>query len=247
VAAGLAGKLLPGPAGAWADNALAQDLGRAVARRAGDADGEAHAAFGLAVGYARSGRLASAVPLFEEALRMFGAIGDRVSQARVHSSLTWIAEDTDRLTDALGHATVALELYQAAGHAASGMALNDVGFCHARQGDYDNALLYCERGLLMARDSGERNWEAATLDSLGFVQDGLGQHDRAVACYEQSAAIYRDLGDRFNEADTLVSLGDAERRAGRATAARAGWAAALAIFDEIGHPDGEQVRVGLAG
>lgn len=107
--------------------------------------------------------------------------------------------------------------------------------------------MYCERGLLLARDSGERNWEAATLDSLGFVHDGLGQHDRAVACYEQSAAIYRDLGDRFNEADTLVSLGDAERRAGRAVAGRARWAAAVAIFDEIGHPDGEQVRARLAG
>ena len=108
---------------------------------------------------------------------------------------------------------------------AEGMVLNDLGFCHARLGNFQQALGYCERGLAISTEVGERNWEAATLDSLGFIHDGLGDHGRAVACYEQAAAIYRELGDRFNEADTLVSLGDIEARAGASRRPRArAWA-----------------------
>jgi tetratricopeptide (TPR) repeat protein len=114
-------------------------------------------------------------------------------------------------------------------------------------GNFREALDYCERGLAICREVGERNWEAATLDSLGLIHDGLGDRDRAVACYEQAAAIYRDLGDRYNEADTLMSLGDVLARAGGAVAARGRWTQALRMLDEIGHPDGDQARARLEG
>jgi DNA-binding SARP family transcriptional activator/tetratricopeptide (TPR) repeat protein len=233
--------------GAWADHALVQEIARHAARQAGDVSGQAHAAHALALGYARSGRFAAAEPLFAEAMALFESAGDRIGQAGVHSILTWIAEHHDRLADALGHATRALELYQAAGRGAVATALNDVGFCHARLGHYEQARQYCQRGLDLARASGERNCAAAALDSLGLVHDGLGQHGLAVACYQQAADCYRDLGDRFNEADTLVSLGDSEQRAGQLAAARTRWAAALVILDEIGHPDAGRVRSRLAG
>ena len=114
-------------------------------------------------------------------------------------------------------------------------------------GNFREALSYCERGLAICREVGERNWEAAALDSLGLIHDGLGDRDRAVECYEQAAAIYRDLGDRFNEADTLMSLGDVLARAAETAVARARWAQALRIFDEIGHPDGDEARARLEG
>jgi tetratricopeptide (TPR) repeat protein len=233
--------------GAWAEHALVQEIARHAARQAGDVSGQAHAAHALALGYARSGRFAAADPLFAEAMALFESAGDRIGQAGVHSILTWIAEHHDRLADALGHATRALELYEAAGRGAVATALNDVGFCHARLGHYEQARQFCQRGLDLARASGERNCAAAALDSLGLVHDGLGQHGLAVACYQQAADCYRDLGDRFNEADTLVSLGDSEQRAGQLAAARTRWAGALVILDEIGHPDAGRVRSRLAG
>ncbi len=233
--------------GSWPDNTLVQQAALAAVRRSGDVSGEAHAIHGLALGYARSGRFRDAVPEFNNALRLFASIGDRVSQARVHSSLTWIAEHEDRLNDALEHAGQALEFFRAAGHPGQAMFLNDVGFCHARLGNFSEALAYCEQGLAAVREVGERNWEAATLDSLGYIHDGLGNNQQAIDSYEQSIGIYHDLSDRFNEADTRVSLGDSYLRAGDPELARQAWSDALLIFDEIDHPDGDNVRAKLIG
>jgi DNA-binding SARP family transcriptional activator/tetratricopeptide (TPR) repeat protein len=234
--------------GAWADNALAQQAALAAAIRAGEVSGEGHAVHGLALGYARSGRFGDAVPYFERALSLFDSVSDQVSQARIHNSLTWIAEHEERLADALEHAAQALKLYRAAGHRpGQAVILNDIGFCHARLGDFQPALAYCEQGLAAVREVGDRNGEAAALDSLGYIHHGLGDPERAVACYEQAIGIYRELADRFNEADTLVSLGDLRFRAGDTGAARRTWANALAIFDEIGHPGGDEVRAKLDG
>ena len=233
--------------GAWEDNALAQQA-LAAAIRAGEVSGEAHAVHGLVLGYARSGRFGDAVPYFERALGLFDSVSDQVSQARIHNSLTWIAEHEERLADALEHAARALTLYRAAGHRpGQAVILNDIGFCHARLGDFQPALAYCEQGLAAVREVGDRNGEAAALDSLGYIHDGLGDPERAVACYEQAIGIYQELADRFNEADTPVSLGDLRFRAGDTGAARRTWANALAIFGEIGHPGADEVRARLDG
>ena len=207
--------------------------------------GEAHAVHGLALGYARSGRFGDAYPCFHDALALFGRVGDQVSQGRIHSSLTWLAEREERLTDALDHARQAFDLLGAAGHAGQAMILNDIGYCHARLGQYQQALSYCERALAAIREVGERHWEAATWDSLGLIHHGLGNRQRAIACYQRSVDLWRELADRFNEADTLDSLGDVQRSAGDDEAASRTWARALCIFEEIGHPDRDRIRAKL--
>lgn len=53
----------------------AQGIALEAARRAGDPAGEAYALYGLAVGYAWSGRTGEAGPLFGQALRRFESIG----------------------------------------------------------------------------------------------------------------------------------------------------------------------------
>jgi hypothetical protein len=105
---------------------LAQHAGLAAARRTHDVAVEAHALHGLALGYARSGRFGDAYPCFHQALALFGRVGDRVSQARIHSSLTWLAEREQRLTDALDHGRQAFDLLGAAGHAGQAMILDEI-------------------------------------------------------------------------------------------------------------------------
>jgi DNA-binding SARP family transcriptional activator/tetratricopeptide (TPR) repeat protein len=232
--------------GSWTDHALAQRAGRDAAAQLGDASGEAHARHALALGYARSGRFGPAFPLFLDALRRFEKIGDLVSQARIQDSLAWLSEREQRPADALRHARESFDLFSAAEHRpGQAMALNDIGYCQALLGHYDEAIACCERALAAIREVGEPHWEAATWDSLGYIHHQLGGYDQAIACYERSVSLWRDLADRFNEADTLDQLGNVHRSAGDLGAARRTWARALRIFREIDHPDGDQVRAKL--
>jgi DNA-binding SARP family transcriptional activator/tetratricopeptide (TPR) repeat protein len=232
--------------GSWDDHARIQHAALSAARRSGDGAGEAHAVHSLALGYAFSGRFDAAAPQFRQALRLFARVDDAFGQARIHNSLTWLAERDQRPAEALGHARQASELYRAEGHlAGQAMAANDIGFLYAQLGDYDQAIEHCERALASIQELGESGWEAATWDSLGFIHQRLGDYPRSVACYERSAQLYRDAGDRFNEADTLDHLGDCQLTSGDADGARATWRRALRIYEGIGHPDGDLVRAKL--
>jgi tetratricopeptide (TPR) repeat protein len=229
--------------GCWEEQARACQAALDAARRAGDVAGEAHALLLLALGDARSGRR-DASPAFRESLRLLDAVGGyHRSQATGHSSLIWIAEQQERYGDMLDHAVRALELSRAAGdQTLEIMSLNDVGYSHARLGNYGPAIAYCGQALAGSRAAGERNWESAAWDSLGYIHHKLGDHHRAVTCYERSLDLCRELADRYNEAGTLDRLGDVHHSAGDVRAARWAWTQALRTLDELGHPDGDRVR-----
>jgi tetratricopeptide (TPR) repeat protein len=229
--------------GCWDDHTRACRASLDAARRGGDVAGEAHALLLLALGDARSGRR-DATPAFGESLRLFETVdGYHRSQVTAHSSLIWIAEQQERYGDMLGHAARALRLSRAAGDETMEiMSLNDVGYSHARLGNFGQAIAYCGQALAGSRAAGELNWESAAWDSLGYIHHKLGDHRRAVTCYERSLDLCRELADRYNEAGTLDRLGDVHHSVGDLRAARWAWAQALRTLDELGHPDGDRVR-----
>ena len=232
--------------GRWSDQAMVWNAGLAAARRAGDTAGQAHALHGLAIGYARAGRLREASPLFLDALQRFETIGDQVSQATIHNGLSVLAERQQRPADMLSHSLRALDLYRAADHWAGQVWVrNNIGYSHALLGNYQQAISYCQRALAGLQELGERCWEAATWHSLGYIRHQLGHHQQAVSCYQRSLDICQELADRYNEADTLDHLGNVHYSAGDTDAARRTWTLALHIFDEIGHPDRDRVRAKL--
>jgi DNA-binding SARP family transcriptional activator/Flp pilus assembly protein TadD len=233
--------------GCWHDQTLAQTAGLDAARRLNCREAEAHALYGLALGYARSGRLHDAQPRFERALKLFGALGDCANEASVHLRLGWLSARRNRPAVALSHVLRALDLFRAAGnHAVRGRVLSDIGWCHAQLGNYHQALTYGEQALAAIQEVGERNWEAGTWDSLGLAHRGLGNVEQATMCYRRALDMYRQLGDRYNEAGTLASLGEAYNAGRDVDAARRTWRAALDIFDELNHPDADPVRAKLA-
>jgi tetratricopeptide (TPR) repeat protein len=231
--------------GLWSDHAVACQSGLDAARGAGDTAGEAHCLLLLGLGYARSGRHPEAVPLLHEALRLLAEVdGHGRTRVYAHSSLTWIAELEGRRTDMLTHAERALELSWAAGDRSMEiMSLGDVGYCHAKLGNYSQAIRYCGQALARSKAAGERAYESASWDSLGYIYHKLGDHRRSVTCYERSLGLAREVADRFNEAGILDRLGDVHASAGDHDAARWAWMQSLRTFDEIDHPEGDRVRV----
>jgi DNA-binding SARP family transcriptional activator/tetratricopeptide (TPR) repeat protein len=238
--------------GLWHEQATACQAAMDAARLAGDVTGEARALQRMAVGYAKAGRFAQCQPLFEEALPLLEALGDRDSQAHVHRALSWVAERQQRPAEALHHAQRCYDLYRTADHPADqamamamAMALQNIGHVHAVLGNYGEAIAYCERALATMREIGERGGEGAVWDSLGYIHHHRGDFRQAIAYYERGLSFSREFADRFNEADTLNSIGDVHLSAGDPAAAREAWSQALRILDEIDHPDRDQVRAKL--
>jgi tetratricopeptide (TPR) repeat protein len=85
--------------------------------------------------------------------------------------------------------------------------LNMVANCHLRLGDYRQAIDLHTQALAIARDTGNRQGEAADLGNLGLCHYSLGDYRQAIDLNTQALAIARDIGDRQGEGVWLGNLG----------------------------------------
>jgi DNA-binding SARP family transcriptional activator/tetratricopeptide (TPR) repeat protein len=232
--------------GHWHDISTAHSAALTACRRNGNIVAQAHALYGLASGYARSGRFDEAFPHFIDARDLFEQTGEFVNRARIYSCLAWLAERRGDPADGLQLSLRELDLYRAAGNrTGEAEAFGDIGWCYALLGEYDNAIASCRRALAMQQELGHPESETATWDSLGFIYQQTGDHEQAIICYERAIDLCRELSDRYNEAGALNGLGDTYDKAGDPAAAERSWREALTILESIDHPDADDVRAKL--
>jgi len=233
--------------GHWHDWAAACCAAVAAADRLADPAIQAWAHRTLARSYTRLGRFDDADTQLRDALRLYHQSADQAGQADTHYYLVILWLRRNRLKCALDHALQSLDLSRAAGHQhRQALALNAVGFCQARLGNYVSSLTSCEQALVLHQELSDRHGEAHTWDSLGYAHHHLGHHIQAIDCYQNALTMVRHLGDRYQEADTLGNFGDTHLAMGRPHAAHGAWQQALTILDELNHPEAEQVRAKLA-
>jgi tetratricopeptide (TPR) repeat protein len=216
-----------------------------AATRLGDIPGQAISRRRLAHAHGMLGEHEQAEAHLMQSLSLYRQAGDRVGEARVHGSLSWVKakQGPGHLAESLRHDEQALHLLRAAGHRhVQAAMLNNIGYSWARLGDYEQALAFCRQALDLARELGDRQAEAHTWDSLGYAHHHLGHYAKAARCYQQAIVLYVDLGDRHGQAETLTHLGDMRRAASGPEAATSTWRQALDILDALHHPDAGQVR-----
>ena len=232
--------------GLWEDQSASCNAGLDAAVCASDPEGQAHALLGLALGRARSGRFADAAPLFEDVAALLRGNG-RPSAADDHPQCARVdlRAGPPLRRDARARAVRPRPVLCGGRPARPGDRVNDIGYCHAVAGNYEQALSYCQRALAASREVGERAWESAAWDSLGLVQHKLGNYRQAIMCYERAADLARTLSDAFNETVSLVAMGDVYESMGDVAGARRVWRRALRMLDAISHPDAAAVRAKL--
>jgi len=71
----------------------------------------------------------------------------------------------------------------------------------------EQALQTLQKALLLTTDTGERWWEAVTLNNIGRVYQKQGQYSQALKSYEQALFINRELNDRVQLGKTYSNIG----------------------------------------
>ena len=227
-----------------------------AARDQADRQGEAHAHEGIGRAYPFLGRYREAHTHLQQALALFGEVGDQAGQADTLIDLGWVLQYQGRPADALPHARQALAVCRAAGDRhGQARALNNIGWSHGLIGDHHQSLSCCEEALVLFQELGDRRGEAYALHRLGYAHHHVGHYQRAITCYQQSLELHDELGDRYHEARVLDHLGDTHHAVGDPAAARAAWKHALDILGHLGHilipgpgsgyPDADRIRAKL--
>jgi tetratricopeptide (TPR) repeat protein len=121
----------------------------------------------------------------------------------------------------------------------SGSSKTNLGNSYYLLGRFTEAIDLLEQALAIARETGDREGEAADLGNLGNCYADLGQIPRAIELCEQALAIARETGDRQGEAADLGNLGNSYADLGQIPRAIDLYEQALAIDRETGDRVGE--------
>jgi tetratricopeptide (TPR) repeat protein/transcriptional regulator with XRE-family HTH domain len=229
--------------GHWPDWVTAHTAALAAAERSNDLAGQAVTGHHLARAHIRLRHFDEAHVHLQQALDLYGQLGDHAGQARVHGNFSFIADRQAQYEETIDHLQQSLALLRTTGdEAGQGAALSNLGWSYAHLGDHEQALDYCRQALALQQRINDHPGEAYSWDSIGYIHHQLGQYDEATDCYQHALRLWRDAGDRYCESETLTHLGDLQQGAGDPTAARATWQQALAILDDLDHPEAERVR-----
>ena len=113
------------------------------------------------------------------------------------------------------------------------------GYGKYSRSQFAEAKVAYEASLSLARESGDREAEAAALGSLGNVDRSLGDYPKARERLEQVLALFRELGDRAGEAKALGNIGLVYSSLGDHLKAREHQQKHLAIAQELGDREDE--------
>ena len=106
------------------------------------------------------------------------------------------------------------------------IALSSAGLFCSFAGEYDEATVYLEKSLAIARELSDREQIIATLESLGFAELGLGCLEAARGHAEEALALARETGDQRKLASALNAVAQMRRADGDV-------AAAEPLYDEV--------------
>lgn len=105
--------------------------------------------------------------------------------------------------------------------------------------DFDRAREEAELGLRLAREAGDRKWEATCYHTLGVVDFRRGDQKRCAERWREALDRRREIGDRRGQASTLMALSLVLPAIGEGEKVLETMEAALEIWRELGERSGE--------
>jgi DNA-binding SARP family transcriptional activator/tetratricopeptide (TPR) repeat protein len=192
----------------------------AVLRGTENDEGLAHVLLRLSGARWRSGALAEARALAEEALPLWESLGEVRGEADTLVAIAMSARNLGDLPAAAARFATALERYaQIDDERGQANTLDSLGLVSELRGELATAERQHLAALALLRKVGHTQGLAHSLDNLGCVRQRLGRLDEALANHAEARELAVELGDRACEAYALNNLGNTHRLAGRLTEA----------------------------
>ncbi|MEV6282699.1 BTAD domain-containing putative transcriptional regulator [Kribbella sp. NPDC051770] len=180
----------------------------------------------------RTGRWRQSLASDETGLAAADRLGDRVLQARFHTSLGRGHVRLKQYQEAHAHLVQAIAMFEEEGEidrAASGYAT--LATLASDRGDAHEAIRLYRQALELTEEPVVR---AMAINNLGNAYSRLGDHGQALTLSLESLRLWGEVGDRHGEANAWDSVGHAHQMLGHQAKAVRAYRHSIAMFAELG-------------
>jgi DNA-binding SARP family transcriptional activator/tetratricopeptide (TPR) repeat protein len=189
--------------------------GLAAARAAADDAGTAACLNYLASAYFRTGRVTEVLSILPQAIDIRLRMGDERAVAVLRSNLVGVLVSAGRLREAMDQVLLTMAVWRRLDEKGMLRALADAGQITAELGDFDGALRYHRRDLLLAAEHGDGFAKAVAFGHLGQVRLRQGKLRPALRLLRLALRLKRTHAYGFGEVEGLNDLALALRMDGR--------------------------------
>jgi tetratricopeptide (TPR) repeat protein len=125
--------------------------------------------------------------------------------------------------------------------------LDNLGIAYSSLGEYQKAIEYYEKALIVCRKIIDTKGESMCLGNLGIAYSSLGKYHEAIECYKQALLISKNIGNSDDNGKHLGNLGIVYRNLGKYHKAIEYHEQSLVSYKEIGDIQGEGNALGSLG
>jgi CHAT domain-containing protein/Tfp pilus assembly protein PilF len=152
--------------------------------------------------------LREAISVWEEALLLWRALGDREWEALTLNNIGFVYNSLGDRFSAIARFEEVLEISQTTGDRRNeALTLLNLGFTYSAMGDKLEALHFYEQSLAIWQELDDVSAQATLLNNIGNIHRFLGNRDQAMQYFQASIPLLEDLGDRDRLALTLLNVG----------------------------------------
>jgi tetratricopeptide (TPR) repeat protein len=172
---------------------------------------------------------------FEQALSLYGQVGDLGGQANCIKSMGNIALARSEHEQARACFEQALPLYRQIGFLrGQANCIKSIGNIALEQSDHEQARAWFEVALPLYRQAGALLGQANCIKSMGDIALRRSEHEQARACFEQALPLYQQIGALLGQANCIIGMGDIALRRSEHEQAQVCYEQALSLYQQVG-------------
>jgi tetratricopeptide (TPR) repeat protein len=159
---------------------------------------------------------------------------NRSGQVRCLNQIALMQDRLGETADAKRHWLSCLELLKGETHESIGVIYGGLGWLAFREGDHEEAIGYCRRGLARMDRQEVSSQKAYLLNTLGTLCFYRGEIEDALKLWRNSLKLRQKLGQRKGISDLHNNIGAALNAIGKSKGAKWHWNQSLEISQQLG-------------
>ena len=180
-----------------------------------DPAGRAFAENALGLSFQMANDMQQALSHFERARELYLAMGDAAGLSKALHNVALATFRQGAIDRARATYKEAIRQAERAGRRGYPATYSNLAIVHLALGEFDEARVIAEEGLMLAQTLGARRDEGWTLLTLGEVASAQSQPMRAIAYFNRTREVAVSLGDRVLEAQALSGEAEVARLQGQ--------------------------------
>lgn len=212
-----------------------------AAHRLGNKGEEAFAWNNLGMVHRKRGNYDKSVSAYDTALKLRTSDAQPQFYAETLSNkalaLYFMKSDATEAVKSFRHCYQVAERADSVGTRAR--TLHNLAYVMKDEGRFKESRELSQKAIQMAREIGQKRFQAQAILRLGNLYEYYGAFDDALKQYEEAKRIQKDVGDQFFLSSTLIDMANIETRLGQGKLAKGHFDEALDLRKKIGVPVAE--------